>query len=113
MAKAVLVKFQAFDATRWDVASNHHCCICHVIALILGAGLKALKLSGAMEEEEVVEETDEIIEIVKNDNDISEDETVDPDDAEEESPEPGWERNEEPDSNNHCDKSRNGFTLKK
>ncbi|OAV89198.1 hypothetical protein PTTG_28765 [Puccinia triticina 1-1 BBBD Race 1] len=121
MAKAVLAKFRAFDATRWDVASNHYQCIFHVIALILGAGLKALKLLGAMvrpeksdeyfpmldtivevqEEEEVVEETDEIIEIVNNDNDISEDETVDPDDAEEELPEPGWERNEEPDPNNH------------
>ncbi|KAA1111288.1 hypothetical protein PGTUg99_002028 [Puccinia graminis f. sp. tritici] len=45
MAKEVASIFLSADFTQWDVEQNHHRCICHVIALILGAGLKALKLS--------------------------------------------------------------------
>ncbi|OAV99865.1 hypothetical protein PTTG_25078 [Puccinia triticina 1-1 BBBD Race 1] len=45
MAKGVAAIFREFDGTRWDVENNHHQCVCHVLALILGAGLKALKLS--------------------------------------------------------------------
>ncbi|PLW04347.1 hypothetical protein PCANC_28747, partial [Puccinia coronata f. sp. avenae] len=45
MSAGVASIFRQFDQTDWDVKRNHHRCVCHVIALILGAGLKALKLS--------------------------------------------------------------------
>ncbi|KAH9449335.1 hypothetical protein Pst134EB_020160 [Puccinia striiformis f. sp. tritici] len=48
MAKGVGAIFRKVDSTYWDVEKNHHRCICHVIALILGAGLKAHKLSTGM-----------------------------------------------------------------
>jgi hypothetical protein len=130
MAKAVSARFRAFDATSWDVESNHHCCIFNVIALILGAGLKALKLSTAMvrlekndehfpvlstiiEVPEEDEEEDVAADIVEIENKNSEDKIINPDDAEQALPETGWEWNEGGSKNDLCDGSGIGFTLKK
>jgi hypothetical protein len=33
------------DGTSWDHSVNHQRCFCHVVAIILGAGLTAIKLS--------------------------------------------------------------------
>jgi hypothetical protein len=35
------------DGTFWDHSVNHQQCFCHVLSLILGSGLKAIKLSTA------------------------------------------------------------------
>ncbi|KAA1111180.1 hypothetical protein PGT21_037024 [Puccinia graminis f. sp. tritici] len=133
MAKAVSANFQAFDSTIWDVERNHHRCICHVIALILGAGLKALKLSAQMvrpakadesfpgsllaiiTEEEEPENNNEIVEVVPEDlvADASEDDDVDPVDAERELGVPGWEHNDDGDNEHEADESGIGLTLKK
>jgi hypothetical protein len=132
MANAVSAIFHNFDSTNWDVQNNHHRCSCHVIALILGAGLRALKLSTSMvrpeksdqsfpllytipEEDETLETEDvseaEIVEVFKNTS-VTREEEVDPDDAEEALPQPGWEwDNEEEDV--HCEDSGIGWTLKK
>ncbi|POW06459.1 hypothetical protein PSTT_08993 [Puccinia striiformis] len=110
IAKGLSAQFRSFDSSTWDVASNHHRCICHVIALILGAGLKELQLSKMMVRAEktdnpfpstllatIVEEdetktSEEIVEVIA---DGSDDEEIDPIDAEEAVCEPGWEGNEE------------------
>ncbi|KAI9629206.1 hypothetical protein KEM48_011052 [Puccinia striiformis f. sp. tritici PST-130] len=110
MAKAVAAKFRAFDSTQWDVVNNHHRCTCHVIALILGAGLRALSLSTKMvrpersdqtfptletvteEDEEEEDESEEIVEVIDHE---SHEEVVDPDDAETPLPEPGWEQEDD------------------
>ncbi|KAI9618254.1 hypothetical protein H4Q26_012609 [Puccinia striiformis f. sp. tritici PST-130] len=110
MAKGLSAQFQLFDWTSWDVASNHHRCICHVIALILGAGLKELQLSKMMVrsektdnpfpttllativEEDETETTDKIVKVVA---DGSDDEEIDPVDAEQAMCEPGWGANDE------------------
>jgi hypothetical protein len=94
-----------------------------VIALILGAGLKALKLSKSIVWPEKVdkyfpvleatnEEPEDIEEVDKEESDNNE---IDPDDAELESPQPGWEA---PDAwadedDDQCDTAGIGFTLKK
>ncbi|KAI9615477.1 hypothetical protein H4Q26_011416, partial [Puccinia striiformis f. sp. tritici PST-130] len=125
MATTVASIFRAFDLTTWDVKQNHHRCICHVIALILGAGLKALKLPNVMVRPEkndhhfpvldtIPEEaddlsTEDIVEVTEVETD---DEEVDLDDAEAAVPEPGWEECEE-DDYNECDNEGIGFTLKK
>ncbi|PLW33181.1 hypothetical protein PCANC_23538 [Puccinia coronata f. sp. avenae] len=100
MAKVVAAILRNFDATRWDVQNNHHVrCVCHVITLILGAGLKALTLPTKMvcakkednpfplletiiKEDEPEETTNqEIVEVGKT-VDLHDDK-VDPEDAEE------------------------------
>ncbi|OAV90698.1 hypothetical protein PTTG_28238 [Puccinia triticina 1-1 BBBD Race 1] len=104
MAKAVTAKFQTFDLTMWDVSHNHHCCICHVIALILGAGLKALNISKAMVRPEKTDqyfpildpiakanETQAADDIVANHGDLTDNEELNPDNAEAASRKPGWE----------------------
>ncbi|KAI9630440.1 hypothetical protein KEM48_013936 [Puccinia striiformis f. sp. tritici PST-130] len=89
MAKGVSSIFWEVDSTDWDVEKNHHWCICHVITLILGAGLKALQLSTEMVQiEELIEEDITVV-----DDEITEVVEVDPDDAEPASPVPGWEWN--------------------
>ncbi|POW14009.1 hypothetical protein PSTT_03304 [Puccinia striiformis] len=130
MAKAVAAKFRATDSTSWDVVNNHHRCACHVLALILGAGLRALKLSTTIvrpkrsdqafpaletvieEDEDEVEDDDgeDIEEVFEN---LSHEEVVDPDDAEAPSAEPGWEIDEDEDEELESDLSGIGFTLKK
>ncbi|KAH9459985.1 hypothetical protein Pst134EB_008194 [Puccinia striiformis f. sp. tritici] len=128
MARAVAATIRAFDSTTWDVERNHHRCICHVIALILGAGLKALELSTKMVRPErsdesfpgsllaTITEVDEpgnndIVEVIAE---ASEDDDVDPVDAERGSRVPGWEdENEEEDDVVEVDESGIGFTLKK
>ncbi|KAH9442424.1 hypothetical protein Pst134EB_028678 [Puccinia striiformis f. sp. tritici] len=127
MAKGLSAQFRSFDSSTWDVASNHHCCICHVIALILGAGLKELQLSKMMVraektdnpfpstllatiiEEDETETSEEIVEVIA---DGSDNEEIDPIDAEEAVCEPGWEGNEE-DEYAASDQSGIGFTLLK
>ncbi|KAH9467967.1 hypothetical protein Pst134EA_011589 [Puccinia striiformis f. sp. tritici] len=127
IAKGLSAQFRSFDSSTWDVASNHHRCICHVIALILGAGLKELQLSKMMVRAEktdnpfpstllatIVEEdetktSEEIVEVIA---DGSDDEEIDPIDAEEAVCEPGWEGNEE-DEYAASDQSGIGFTLLK
>ena len=128
MATGVASIFRLVDSTDWDVENNHHQCVCHVIALILGAGLSALKLLKAMvrpekndqgfsqletiieEEEEPVNE--DIVEITKISED--EDEQVDPDDAEPKRLEPGWEDDTDYGDVIVCKaQSGIGFTLKK
>ncbi|KNE92700.1 hypothetical protein PSTG_13910 [Puccinia striiformis f. sp. tritici PST-78] len=133
MAKGVASILRKVDLTYWDVQDNHHQCVCHVIALILGAGLKALKLLNKMirperEEQwfptlETVNEEDEgeievvgdiqadIVEVLE-DLGLS-DQEVDPDDAEKGSAEPGWEWNAGDDDSVECDVTGMGFTLKK
>ncbi|KAI9613150.1 hypothetical protein H4Q26_010429 [Puccinia striiformis f. sp. tritici PST-130] len=128
MAKAVAAKFRAFDSTQWDVVNNHHRCTCHVIALILGAGLRALSLSTKMvrpersdqtfptletvteEDEEEEDESEEIVEVIDHE---SHEEVVDPDDAETPLPEPGWEQEDDNSDVDESDLSGIGFTLKK
>jgi hypothetical protein len=100
--------------------------------LILGAGLRALKLSTSMvcpkksdqsfpllytipEEDETLETADvseaKIVEVFKNTS-VTSKEEVDPDNAEEALPQPGWEwDNEEEDV--HCEDLGIGWTLKK
>ncbi|PLW29913.1 hypothetical protein PCASD_19044 [Puccinia coronata f. sp. avenae] len=130
MAKVVAAILRKFDATRWDVQNNHHVrCVCHVIALILGAGLKALTLPTKMVrakkedhpfplletiiEEDKPEETtnQEIVQVGKT-VDLSDDK-VDPEDAEEGLAQPGWEWDNEDDKSNQCDEKGIGYTLKK
>ncbi|KAI9600564.1 hypothetical protein H4Q26_000351 [Puccinia striiformis f. sp. tritici PST-130] len=48
MANELALIILSGTGTNWDVERNHHGCICHVIALILGAGLKALNVSRKM-----------------------------------------------------------------
>ncbi|KAH9445775.1 hypothetical protein Pst134EB_023611, partial [Puccinia striiformis f. sp. tritici] len=48
MANELALIILSGTGTDWDVERNHHRCICHVIALILGAGLKALNVSRKM-----------------------------------------------------------------
>ncbi|POW15703.1 hypothetical protein PSTT_02010 [Puccinia striiformis] len=130
MAKAVAAKFRAFDSTKWDVADNHHRCTCHVIALILGAGLRALQLSTKMvrpersdktfptletvteeDEEEEEDDSEEIVEVIDEE---SHEEEVDPDHAEPGLPEPGWEQDDaDGDDDLESASSGIGFTLKK
>ncbi|KAH9468888.1 hypothetical protein Pst134EA_009417 [Puccinia striiformis f. sp. tritici] len=130
MAKAVAAKFRAFDSTKWDVADNHHRCTCHVIALILGAGLRALQLSTKMvrpersdktfptletvteeDEEEEEDDSEEIVEVIDEE---SHEEEVDPDHAEPALPEPGWEQDDaDGDDDLESASSGIGFTLKK
>ncbi|PLW20288.1 hypothetical protein PCASD_19743 [Puccinia coronata f. sp. avenae] len=111
MAKGVSTIFQTVDSTNWDYKQNHHRCVCHIIALILGAGLKALKISKTMD---LVEE-----EIVLNDDQSSTAEEIDPNNAEAGSHEPGWEKNRDDsdfDSDvdaGECEATGIAFTLKK
>ncbi|KAH9455581.1 hypothetical protein Pst134EA_023040 [Puccinia striiformis f. sp. tritici] len=133
MAKGVAAIFRNIDATYWDVQNNHHRCACHVIALILGAGLRALKLSSSMvrpekddksfpllytipEEAEPTEEDEaveaDIVEVFTELN-VTDEQEVDPDDAEPALPQPGWEWNTGEDEDVHFDESGIGFTLKK
>ncbi|KNE92356.1 hypothetical protein PSTG_14255 [Puccinia striiformis f. sp. tritici PST-78] len=58
MAKGVAAIFRRVDSTYWDVEKNHHQCICHLIALILRAGLKALKLLTGMVIKRLLENED-------------------------------------------------------
>ncbi|POW14895.1 hypothetical protein PSHT_07265 [Puccinia striiformis] len=109
MAKGVASIFCAVDSTNWDVVQNHHRCVCHVIALILGAGLRALQLSKAMLEELVKEDI-----VVVNDemNDIKPE--VDANNAEPATPEPGWECNLKNDGDGEEGEVTGiAFTLKK
>ncbi|KAH9445678.1 hypothetical protein Pst134EB_023514 [Puccinia striiformis f. sp. tritici] len=125
MATSVASILRAYDSTDWDVKKNHNQCICHVIALILGAGLRALQLSKEMvrpekadkyfptlgridEAEEVA--SDNIVEVV---DPVSEDEDVDPDDAESAVVEPGWEAMSDDEADDEADLQGIGFTLKK
>ncbi|KAH9466536.1 hypothetical protein Pst134EB_001589 [Puccinia striiformis f. sp. tritici] len=128
MARAVAATIKAFDSTTWDVEQNHHHCICHVIALILGAGLKALELSAKMVRPErsddsfpgsllaTITKVDEpennnIVEVIAE---ASEDDDVDPVVAERGLSVPGWEdNNEEEHDGVEVDESGIRFTLKK
>ncbi|KAA1080702.1 hypothetical protein PGT21_017623 [Puccinia graminis f. sp. tritici] len=137
MATGVASIFRSTDSTEWDVKKNHHRCVCHVIALILGAGLKALQLSNGMirpektdkyfpslsaitEDNEEAEETQDegdggIVDVI-DDGELSEDNDndIDPDNAESASPEPGCEDEDLIDVDVEvCDTSGIGFTLKK
>jgi hypothetical protein len=124
MAKGVSSIFRAVDSTHWDVQQTHHQCVCHVIALILGEGLKALKISRSVVRPErsnqpfptlttIVEVMDEDLEeedVVVIADDISETEDIDPNDAQ-----PGWEwyPNDITDNEEESDATGFAFTLKK
>jgi hypothetical protein len=135
MAKGVASIFRSTDHTNWDVQKNHHQCICHVIALILGAGLKALKLSNhvvrpekkdkyfptldkiAEDKEEAAQpqgDQHDIIEVT-NDKENRDKANLDPEDAEKQKPVPlGWEwDNGEDEEIDNSITSGIGFTLKK
>jgi hypothetical protein len=103
MDKGVSSIFRWVDATNWDVQKNHHCCVCHVISLILGAVLKALNLPKTIVRPERANKyfpvLDTIIEVlVDEDVEVVEnvlpkgDQEVNPDDARQRSVcnEPGW-----------------------
>ncbi|KAA1077823.1 hypothetical protein PGT21_021246 [Puccinia graminis f. sp. tritici] len=45
MTKELSQLIQTHNGTIWDNSINHQRCFCHVLALILGAGLSAIKLS--------------------------------------------------------------------
>ncbi|KAH9450615.1 hypothetical protein Pst134EB_018145 [Puccinia striiformis f. sp. tritici] len=126
MAAGVASTFRAYNSTEWNVSKNHHRCACHVIALILRAGLRALQLSKVMlrpekadkffptlgsidEEEESAAE--DIVEVVNPVSDEEQD--IDPDDAEEAVLEPGWEQNGDEDNYVESNQPGIGFTLKK
>jgi hypothetical protein len=47
MIKELSRLIKGHNKTVWDYSVNHQRCFCHVLALILGAGLSALKLSTA------------------------------------------------------------------
>ncbi|PLW23465.1 hypothetical protein PCANC_27919 [Puccinia coronata f. sp. avenae] len=64
MSAGVVSIFRQFDQTDWDVKRNHHRCVCHVIALILGAGLKALKLSKSIVRPEKVDKYFPVLEAI-------------------------------------------------
>jgi hypothetical protein len=64
MSAGVASIFRQFDQTDWDVKRNHHRCVCHVIALILGAGLKALKLSKSIVRPEKVDKYFPVLEAI-------------------------------------------------
>ncbi|POW13397.1 hypothetical protein PSTT_03773 [Puccinia striiformis] len=130
MANEMAMIFLAATGTDWDVQQNHHRCICHVIALILGAGLKALNVSKKMVRPEKANKPFPFLTpIIEGDepgldNDVvgeevnSDDEEVDPDDATPDVMADGW---EEPNPNNDDEAtgedSENpigiAFTLKK
>ncbi|KAH9447212.1 hypothetical protein Pst134EA_029247 [Puccinia striiformis f. sp. tritici] len=133
MAKGVAAIFRRVDSTYWDVEKNHHQCICHLIALILRAGLKALKLLTGMvrpektnqsfpllytivEEEEPPENPEiaeaEIVEVFTSLT-VTEEPEVDPDDAQLDLPQAGWEWNNGEEVDDICDESGIGWTLKK
>ncbi|OAV85943.1 hypothetical protein PTTG_30178, partial [Puccinia triticina 1-1 BBBD Race 1] len=133
MARGVASIFRWVDATDWEVQSNHHWCTCHVIALILGAGLKALNLSktivcpekadkyfpklSTIIEVLVEDSSGEDIELVEPAPAIAEQE-VDPDDAKKKSncKEPGWESgddNTDEEADEDVEPTGIAFTLKK
>ncbi|KAA1107854.1 hypothetical protein PGTUg99_026821 [Puccinia graminis f. sp. tritici] len=129
MAKGVSSIFRVVDSTHWDVQRTRHRCVCHVIALILGAGLKALKISKNVVRPErsnqpfptlstIVEVMDEDLEkedVVVIADDISETEEIDPDDSQPGTQEPGWERYPDniTDDEEESDATGFAFTLKK
>ncbi|PLW11792.1 hypothetical protein PCASD_22382 [Puccinia coronata f. sp. avenae] len=134
MAKGVASIFQSNDHKNWDVQKNHHQCICHVIALILGAGLKALKLSNHMVRPEktdkyfptldkIAEDKEEAAQLqgdqhdiieVTNDKENGDKANIDPEDAEKQTPVPGWEWDDGEDEEiDNSITSGIGFTLKK
>ncbi|EFP87617.2 uncharacterized protein PGTG_13988 [Puccinia graminis f. sp. tritici CRL 75-36-700-3] len=47
MTKELSRLIEKHDGTFWNNNVNHQRCFCHVLALILGAGLAAVKLSSA------------------------------------------------------------------
>ncbi|WAQ84430.1 hypothetical protein PtA15_4A883 [Puccinia triticina] len=126
MAKQVASNFLEVNYTQWDMESNHHRCICHVIALIKGAGLKALKLSkkilrpkkvdpylptlATITKEETVANSDDIVKVINNNE--SDHNEVNPDDALPDNIEDGWEANNEDNSTEECGTGI-GLTLKK
>ncbi|WAR60378.1 hypothetical protein PtB15_9B317 [Puccinia triticina] len=105
--------------------------ICHVITLILGAGLKALNLPKAIvtpkkankpfpvlysiPKEEGNDSSNEITKITNQPADQSKDkyDDVDPDNAEAPHQEPGWENEIDEDMLEECDQMGIAFTLKK
>jgi hypothetical protein len=134
MAKGVASIFQSTDHKNWDVQKNHHRCICHVIALILGAGLKALKLSNhivrpektdkyfptldtiAEDEEEAAQTQGDQHDIIEatNDKENGDEADIDPEDAENQTLVPGWECDDGEDEEvDNSITSGIGFTLKK
>ncbi|WAR62088.1 hypothetical protein PtB15_14B182 [Puccinia triticina] len=119
---------QDHDSTYWNVADNHHRCICHVIALILGAGLRALKISKKMVRPEKADMSFPVLETIIKVSEPTEEEIIvegmesmslkpshyiDPDNAEADTLEPGWENHTEDDNEQCEDQSGFGFTLKK
>ncbi|KAA1122046.1 hypothetical protein PGTUg99_023456 [Puccinia graminis f. sp. tritici] len=131
MANSVAAIFRSADSTRWDFKNNHQRCICHIIALILGAGLKALKLPNEMAkrskddplayfptlqsipEEVEIKTSGDVVEITEEDIEDSQLEEVDPDDAQPPASVPGWEDNNEDSTYEPCADAGIGFTLKK
>ncbi|KAI9629707.1 hypothetical protein KEM48_012771 [Puccinia striiformis f. sp. tritici PST-130] len=128
MANEMALIFLSGTGTEWNVKENHHWCICHVIALILGAGLKALNVSKKMVRPEKADKSfpsltpilevvepgseDEIVEVV----DMSDEEEVDPDDATPDSIADGWEENNSyvyDDAEDSENSTGIAFTLKK
>ncbi|KAI9603468.1 hypothetical protein KEM48_001480 [Puccinia striiformis f. sp. tritici PST-130] len=128
MANEMALIFLSGTGTEWNVKENHHRCICHVIALILGAGLKALNVSKKMVRPEKADKSfpsltpilevvepgseDEIVEVV----DMSDEEEVDPDDATPDSIADGWEENNSyvyDDAEDSENSNGIAFTLKK
>ncbi|POW18524.1 hypothetical protein PSHT_05729 [Puccinia striiformis] len=128
MANEMALIFLSGTGTEWNVKENHHRCICHVIALILGAGLKALNVSKKMVRPEKADKSfpsltpilevvepgseDEIVEVV----DMSDEEEVDPDDATPDSIADGWEENNSyvyDDAEDSENSTGIAFTLKK
>ncbi|PLW27280.1 hypothetical protein PCASD_18821 [Puccinia coronata f. sp. avenae] len=124
MAKELSRLIQEHEGTFWDHAANHNRCFCHVLALILGAGLACLKLSTSEGPTTCKPEGFPILETITEEGDLigdgtksEEEEEINPDDVDLEDEEGG--HNE--DETETCSQKKKGkyaasgigFTLKK
>ncbi|OAV99836.1 hypothetical protein PTTG_25313 [Puccinia triticina 1-1 BBBD Race 1] len=92
MTKEIAQIIGDHDGTFWDQAANHQRCFCHVLSLILGAGLAAINLSTAKGPATKKPESFPTLETITEEGEIIDDahsedgedeEEVDPDDVSE------------------------------
>ncbi|PLW13039.1 hypothetical protein PCANC_22782 [Puccinia coronata f. sp. avenae] len=73
MVKELSNLIEQHDGTRWDPLVNHLCCFCHVVALVCGAGLAAIKLSTAEGPKSRKPESFQVLETITKEGDIIKD----------------------------------------
>ncbi|KAA1118191.1 hypothetical protein PGT21_033184 [Puccinia graminis f. sp. tritici] len=89
MTKELSRLIEKHDDTFWNNNVNHQRCFCHVLALILGAGLAAVKLSSAEGPTSKKPENFPTLETISEEGELFEDgvqvseaeEEIDPDDV--------------------------------